>query len=289
MRCDWSAHSSSEFGHHEGVTARRGAQNLERELVDRLAAAGCVWPDDEARLVLDRAIDSDHARRLVERRAAGERLEYVLGSTSFASVRIEVGSPVFVPRPQTAILAVRAAELLTLVAEPVALDLFAGTAAIACAIKARVPRARVVAGELDPTSLDYARRNAARFGVEVCASDVDRGVPPELERSVDVLTANVPYVPTAALPVLARESMAEHTASLDGGDDGLRWTGELVACAPRWLRTDGWLLTEVGVDQVEAGSALLRAGRFDVADVIADVHGLPRILVARWPGAPAEA
>src|SRR3954465_13934291 len=131
-------------------------------VIERLRAAGSVFAEDEARLLGD-----DEA--LVARRIAGERLEHVLGWAEFCGLRIEVDPGVFIPRPQTERLAAHAASLRP----AVALDLFCGTGAIACVIKASNPDARVVAAELDERALACARRNAAQFGVEVLASDVD--------------------------------------------------------------------------------------------------------------------
>jgi release factor glutamine methyltransferase len=200
-------------------------------VVERLRAAGSVFAEDEARL-----LGGDEA--LVARRIAGERIEHILGWTEFCGLRIEVDPGVFIPRPQTEALAEKAAAL-----EPrTALDLFAGCGAIACVVKQRNQHARVVAAELDAAALASARRNGARFGVEVVASDVDAGVPPELEGQVDVLTANVPYVPTGELAFVPHAG--EPDAALDGGPDGLDWVRRVLAIAPRWLRPGGVLLYE---------------------------------------------
>jgi release factor glutamine methyltransferase len=201
------------------------------DVVQRLRAAGSVFAEDEARLLA-----GDEA--LIARRIAGERLEHVLGWVEFGGLRLEVDPGVFIPRPQTEALAEQAAAL-----QPaVALDLFAGCGAIACVVKARNPAARVVAAEADPAALACARRNGARLGVEVVPADVDYGVPAELEGRVDVLTANVPYVPTAELPFVPHDG--EPDEALDGGVDGLEWVQRVKEIAPRWLRRGGVLLYE---------------------------------------------
>jgi release factor glutamine methyltransferase len=204
---------------------------VHNDVVERLRAAGSVFAEDEAEL-----LGGDEA--LIARRIAGERLEHVLGWVDFGGLRLEVDPGVFIPRPQTEALAERAASL-----QPtVALDLFAGCGAIACVVKARTPATRVVAGELDPAAVACAQRNAARFGVEVYESDVDVGIPDELEGQVDVLTANVPYVPTSELPYVPHDG--EPPAALDGGPDGLAWVRRVFDAAPRWLRPGGTLLVE---------------------------------------------
>jgi release factor glutamine methyltransferase len=214
------------------------------DVVERLRAAGSVFAEDEARLLA-----GDEA--LIARRIAGERLEHVLGWVEFGGLRLEIDPGVFIPRPQTQALAEQAASL-----EPtVALDLFTGCGAIACVIKARNPAARVLAAEADPAALACARRNGGRFGVEVVAADVDDGVPAELEGLVDVLTANVPYVPTSELRFVPHDG--EPDAALDGGADGLGWVRRLKQVAPRWLRPGGVLLYEQPGD----GSAAERVVR----------------------------
>jgi release factor glutamine methyltransferase len=214
------------------------------DVVERLRAAGSVFAEDEARLLA-----GDEA--LIARRIAGERLEHVLGWVEFGGLRLEIDPGVFIPRPQTHALAEQAASL-----EPtVALDLFTGCGAIACVIKARNPAARVLAAEADPAALACARRNGGRFGVEVVAADVDDGVPAELEGRVDVLTANVPYVPTSELRFVPHDG--EPDAALDGGADGLDWVRLVKQVAPRWLRAGGVLLYEQPGD----GSAAERVVR----------------------------
>jgi release factor glutamine methyltransferase len=202
------------------------------DVVTRLRAAGSVFAEDEAAL-----LGGDEA--LIARRIAGERLEHVLGWVEFAGLRLEIDPGVFIPRPQTEALAARAAAL-----QPsVALDLFAGCGAIACVVKARNPGARVAAGELDPVALACARRNGERHGVEVFESDLDTGIPAGLERQVDVLTANVPYVPTPELAYVPHDG--EPDAALDGGPEGLDWIHRVADIAPGWLKPGGTLLMEL--------------------------------------------
>lgn len=231
----------------------RGASG-KRGIVHRLRRAGCVFAEDEAALILS---DGRDIESLVVRRERGEPLAHVLGWVTFGGLTVEVDPGVFVPRPQTVALADHAAALVP----SVALDLFAGAGAIASVIAARNPSARVVAAELDVH--ECLRANALRYGFDVVRADVDGGVPTELEGTVDVLTANVPYVPTGELQYVPHDG--EPVAALDGGDDGLDWTRRLVACAPRWLRRGGTVLTEVGETQVSAVVDLFEHAGFSVA------------------------
>ena len=127
-------------------------------------------------------------------------------------------------------------------------DLCTGAGAIAAAMAAARPRARVVGTELDPIAARCTRRNH----VEVFEGSLDERLPAALEGTVDVMTAVVPYVPTDALRLLPRDVQAfEPRLALDGGPDGTDLLAEVVRRAPRWLRPGGWLLLELGGDQAE--------------------------------------
>jgi release factor glutamine methyltransferase len=248
-----------------------------------LAAAGCVSARAEADWLLEEAAAEGSGepqggapvnrveqalRAMVARRVAGEPLQYVIGWAPFGLLRLAVGPGVFVPRPETETLADRAATHLRAAGEPrVAVDLCTGSGAIACFLAAEVPGARVLATELDPGALAWARVNAERYGVEVLTGDLDAPLPSELAGRVDVLCANVPYVPSGAiatLPIDVRDH--EPLLALDGGPDGLDVLRRLAARAGHWLAPGGRLLCEIGEDQAEAATALLaEAGLAEVA------------------------
>jgi release factor glutamine methyltransferase len=167
-------------------------------------------------------------------------------------------------------------------------DLCTGSGAIACFLAAEVPGARVVATELDPAALAWARPNTERYGVELLAGDLDAPLPGELAGRVDVLCANVPYVPSGAIPTLPRDVRDhEPRLALDGGPDGLDVLRRVAARAGRWLAPGGFLLCEIGEDQGEAAAALLAdAGLAEIA-VLPDMAGGDRVVEGRWgPGNP---
>jgi release factor glutamine methyltransferase len=271
----------------------------ERDTVARvtreLAAAGCVSAAAEARWLVEEAADPRALRAMVARRAAGEPLQYVVGWAPFGRLRLQVGAGVFVPRPETEGLADRAATRLRAAAPrelpdpvprwdktPVAVDLCTGSGAIACFLAAEVPGARVLATELDPAALAWARPNTARYGVELLAGDLDAPLPRDLAGRVDVLCANVPYVPSGAIPTLPRDVRDhEPRLALDGGPDGLDVLRRVAAAAGRWLAPGGFLLCEIGEDQGEAAAALLAgAGLAEIA-VLPDTAGGDRVVEGR--------
>jgi release factor glutamine methyltransferase len=244
----------------------------------RLAAAGCVAPEEEAAQLVDAARDRDELEALVGRRVTGEPLAWLVGAVDFCGLRVAVDAGVYVPRRHTELLARRAAALLPTAG--VAVDLCTGTGAIARVLQAAVPSALVVATDVDPGAVACAREN----GVDALIGDLDEPLPPALLGAVDVMTAVVPYVPTTALQFLPRDVVAfEPLDALDGGEDGLRLLSAVVARSTRWLRPGGWLLLELGGDQAVAVARDMHAAGFGEVAVIQDEEGDDRGIQGRHP------
>jgi release factor glutamine methyltransferase len=212
-------------------------------LIGWLRAAGCVFAEDEAALLVQAAAGPE-LDALVARRMAGEPLEFVLGWAAFAGLRIAVAPGVFVPRRRTEVLVGPA-----VAARPrVLVDLCCGTGAVGAAVAAIVPGVAVHATDLDPAAVRCARRNLP--GHHVYAGDLDAPLPAELRGRVDVLVANAPYVPTGAIATMPPEAREhEPPVALDGGADGLDVARRVVAAAPRWLRPGGTLAVETSLQQ----------------------------------------
>jgi release factor glutamine methyltransferase len=222
-----------------------------------LRAAGCVFAEDEARLLLDAGGDT---RTLVARRIAGEPLEWVLGWAEFADLRIVVQPGVFVPRRRTELLAAQA--IARLRPASVAVELCCGAAPVAAAILAEVPFVEVHAADVDPAAVACARENVPNGLVH--EGDLYDALPPTLRGRIDVIVANTPYVPTdevALMPVEARDH--EPRATLDGGPDGLALLRRISASAAEWLAPGGWVLIEVSERQLPTASAV-----FDAAGLV---------------------
>ncbi|HEY0948978.1 putative protein N(5)-glutamine methyltransferase, partial [Nocardioides sp.] len=188
------------------------------DLVATLRAAGCVFAEDEAALLAREAADDDALAAMVARRVAGEPLEQVVGFAEFLGLRVAVASGVFVPRLRTTLLAQRAAQVLR--PGDVAVDLCCGTGAVGMALLAAVPGAEVHAADIDPAAVACARRNLPVDRVH--EGDLYDALPGSLRGRVDVVAANAPYVPTAAIATMPPEARDhEHRVALDGGPDGL--------------------------------------------------------------------
>jgi release factor glutamine methyltransferase len=267
------------------AAATTAGRELRAWATGELAAAGCVSATAEADWLLDEAHDPEALRAMVARRVAGEPLQYVIGWAPFGRLRLRVGPGVFVPRPETESLADRAAAFLRRRPTPrVAVDLCTGSGAIACFLAAEAPGTRVLATELDPGALAWARANAERHGVELLAGDLDEPLPAELAGHLDVLCANVPYVPSGAIATLPTDVRDhEPRLSLDGGPDGLDVFRRLAGRAAHWLAPGGRLFAEIGEDQAAAAAALLTgAGLAEVA-VHQDLVGRDRIVEGSRP------
>ncbi len=231
-------------------------------LVARLRAAGCVFAEQEAEILL-LAGDSDAEREdMIVRRVAGEPLEHVVGWAAFCEVRVSVEPGVFVPRHRSGLLAARAAALAALVAgTPVVVDLCCGAGAIGAVVRARVPAVELHAADVDPVAVACARRTLG-VGAAVYEGDLDAPLPAGLRGRVDVLVASTPYVPRDAIALMPPEAREhEPRRALDGGDDGLDVVRRLAAAAPGWLRPGGHLLVESAESQsLAARAALADAG-----------------------------
>ncbi|MFD5558395.1 putative protein N(5)-glutamine methyltransferase [Streptomyces sp. NPDC127068] len=234
------------------------------ELAAGLRAAGCVFAEDEARLILATARTPDEATAMAARRASGPPLEHVLGWAEFLGLRIAVGPGVFVPRRRTEFLASCAVALTSrrLPAPPVVVDLCCGSGAVGAAVLTAVPGAELVASDIDPTAVRCARRNVEPRGGRVLTGDLFDALPAALRGRVDVLIANVPYVPSGEVALLPGEARDhEPLVALDGGADGLDVLRRVAVGAPYWLGPNGVLLVETsGTQAPHAVAAFRRAG-----------------------------
>ncbi len=225
----------------------------------RLRTAGCVFAEDEADVLIAAAETPNHLAAMVDRRVAGEPLEHVVGWTEFAGLRIAVEPGVFRPRPRTEFLVSQAIAL----ARPpaVVVDLCCGSGAVGAALFAALDEIELYAADVDPAAVRCARRNVAAHG-QVFEGDLFDPLPARLEGSIDILVANVPYVPTDAIELMPPEArIHEPRVALDGGADGLDVLRRVSAEAPRWLAPSGHLFVETSEHQApQAVEAFSRDG-----------------------------
>lgn len=267
----------------------------------RLAEAGVPSARFDAEVLLAEALGIDRGRipiaddatpeqvaayeALLARRAAREPLQHILGRAYFGPLTLAVGPGVFVPRPETELLAVWAARQVTRGAAIV--DLCAGSGALGLYLAATVPDSRVVLVERDPAALDYLRRNAATAALAGTATVLDADVRDpalparltELLGTVDLVVSNPPYVPEGA--DLDREAAADPAAALFSGADGLDLIRDLAPLAAGLLAAGGAVAVEHD-DSNGAGTAeQLRAAGFGGVAEHRDLAGRPRYVTGR--------
>ncbi|GAA2518627.1 putative protein N(5)-glutamine methyltransferase [Streptomyces gobitricini] len=215
-----------------------------------------MFAEDEAELLLSTARTPDELDAMVERRAAGLPLEHVVGWAEFRGLRITVDEGVFVPRRRTEFLVTQAESL----APPgaVVVDLCCGSGALGAALVSALGSAELYAADIDPAAVRCARGNVTAAGGRVYEGDLYEPLPDELRGRVDVLLANVPYVPTEEVGLLPAEARVhEARVALDGGEDGLDVLRRVTAEAPAWLAPGGKLLFETSERQAAAAAAVV--------------------------------
>lgn len=221
------------------------------DVATRLRAAGCVYAEDEARLLMAAARTGDELDALVARRVAGDPLEHVLGWAELCGLRIAVDPGVFVPRRRSELLARQAVAQARARADPGPvhlLDMCCGSGALAAVVSASVDQVSPFAVDIDPAAAACARRNLP--AERVFHGDLYAPLPSHLRGQFDVVVANAPYVPTAQLQFLPAEArLHEARIACDGGPDGLDVHRRLIAQAPTWLATGGVLLVEANAEQ----------------------------------------
>lgn len=239
---------------------------MDVDVVARLRAAGCVFAEDEARVLVEAARGPEELALLTARRVAGLPLEQVVGWAEFCGLRVVVEPGVFVPRRRT--------EFLVRVAVGVArsgsvvVDLCCGSGAVGAAVVDRVAGVELHAVDVDPAAVACARRNVG--AARVYAGDLYEPLPVSLAGRVDVLVANAPYVPTEAIGLMPPEAREhEPRVALDGGSDGLDVQRRVIAGAARWLAPGGRLLVETGARQASGTVAAFAAGGLR-AEVVSD-------------------
>lgn len=265
-----------------GITeARRDAAVLLAHLIGRDQTYLIAYAERELA-----GADIGRYRAAVERRAAGEPLQYITGHQEFFNLDFAVTPDVLIPRPETELLVETALELLGATDERRAVcDVGTGSGCIIISLLHERPQLRGVATDISPDALKVAARNAAQHGVggrlEFVAADCLDALSPERAR-FSLIASNPPYVTEMALPHLQRE-VREHEphVALTPGGDGISIIGRLLRDAPSFLEAGGHLLLEIGFDQHEAVPGLIDTRVWTLLDIHKDLQGIPRTVALR--------
>lgn len=255
-------------------------------VVRRLRAAGCVFAEDEARLLVSASAEPDELAAMVARRVAGFPLEQVLGWAEFGGIRVTVEPGVFVPRRRTEFLvriaAGQAREAALRAGRPdgplVIVDMCCGSGAVGAALAADLAddlgRVVVHATDIDPVAVRCASGNLTQFGGEVHEGDLYEPLPSHLQGQIDILAVNAPYVPSGEVALMPPEArLHEPRAALDGGTDGLGIQRRVAAGAAAWLGPDGRLLIETSERQAAQTVAAVADGGLVPRVLSSDMFG----------------
>ena len=280
-------------------------RTLVAEATERLVAAGNENAAQEARWIAERAGGYDTAElilaldapvtvrsatffhRMLDRRAAGEPLQYVLGRWPFRSLELMVDRRVLIPRPETEVLAQHALDECDRLGAKVAVDLGTGSGALALALLAERPGLEVWATDASTDALDVARANLAGLGTRavrgrLVAGDWFAALPDDLRGRIDLIVTNPPYVADDEAPDLPADVREwEPAEALFSGPSGLEDIERILAEAPSWLARPGAVLVELAPHQTAAAVRLARAAGFATATTWPDLTGRDRILHAR--------
>lgn len=238
-----------------------------------------AWPEAE----LDDAVHR-HVERLIERRATGEPIAYILGSREFWSLEISVTPDVLIPRPETeGLVEIALAEVTARgFVEPALLDIGTGSGCIALSLTHELPAAQVTAVEASSDALAVAHRNALRLAKSNIEWIEGQWLAPLAERRFDVIVSNPPYVRSDDPHLNSGDVRFEPRGALDGGPEGLDAIRVLARDAGTHLAPGGLLALEHGANQAEAVADILARAGWSRIETRTDLAGLPRFALARW-------
>jgi release factor glutamine methyltransferase len=220
-------------------------------------------------------------REAVERRAAGEPLQYITGVQDFFEREFRVTPDVLIPRPETELLVEAALQVIG--DAPFICDVGTGSGCIAVTLLCEISQARAVAVDKSPAALEIAKLNAGDLlvadRVVFLVSDCFESLDPR-EYQFDLIASNPPYVSAEVLAGLQRE-VRDHEPflALSPGPDGLSIIRRLLLEAPAFLKPNGYLIMEIGFDQGEKVQSLIDPRVWRLLELRPDLQGIPRIVI----------
>ncbi len=229
----------------------------------------------------------DQLNRMLQRRANGEPLQYIIGDADFMGYKIFVNPSVLIPRPETEILVDSAIEAFKdRMEEPIKiLDLGTGSGNIAIALSKHFKKARIKAIDISVESLRMAKRNALLNDVEdriefVCCRMENYLKNNLINERFDLIISNPPYVETSQLKELPEDVKREPRIALDGGWDGLRYFRLIIEQSPLFLENNGFIFLEIGDNQDTRITSMLQKTQFAKVELIKDYVGTNRVISA---------
>lgn len=276
------AHATRFLNENSNRDARRDANLLLAHVLNRDLTFLIAHNDEFLSLQ-----ENEQFWRLIERRASGEPLQYIVGKQEFFELEFEVNKNVLIPRPETEFLVEAALEILRAQKNKFFCDVGTGSGCIAVSILKNVPNASAVIVDISPQALNLAQTNASKHKVlnnlqsvrSDCFDTFDK-IPLLRNAKFSVIVSNPPYIPIADSETLQRE-VRDHEPhdALFSGKDGLDVVRKLLNQAPQYLHKNGWLLFEIGFKQSDQMHGLIDKKTWKLKEIRADLQGIPRIVV----------
>ncbi len=260
-----------------------------------LAEAGIAEAQLDARLLLEYVCGTDHNTLLVHgereveepkstaycdlilQRVAHTPLAYIKGTQEFMGLEFSVNKQVLIPNQDTETLVEEAMRLMHDGMR--VLDLCTGSGCIALSLLHYTNDTSAVATDISEAALTVAVQNAGQLKLTERVSFAETDLFPVQKEKFDLIVSNPPYIPTEVIETLAPEVKDhEPRLALDGTEDGLSFYRRIIRTAPEWLFESGWLILEIGYDQGEAVSAMMRENGFRDIEVIRDLGGKDRVV-----------
>ncbi len=221
---------------------------------------------------------------LVQKRAARQPLQYLLGEWPFLSLTLSVGQGVLIPREDTELLVHTAVQHLPESVPLTVLDLCAGSGAVGLGVVSMRPKARVTCVERFDAAWHYLQQNTAKyqtkFPVQTIQADILDPLTPTQFSPVDAILSNPPYITTADLASLQAEVLREPATALDGGPDGLLFYRALASLWAPLLKPSGFLAVEIGEGQAQAVRQLFSHAGLAHCETFCDLSGMERVILA---------
>lgn len=266
---------------------------------EALEASGCPDPAIDSRWIAEDVLhmtpselrfEANHIpaaeqletmNQCLQRRIAGEPVQYILRRADFMGMQLYVDSRVLIPRQDTETLVEMVIIALQKKRNPKVLDLCAGSGAIGLSIASLVPGAQVTLADISTGALDVVKKNAHALGLDVTIRHGDLFKAVNREK-FDLIASNPPYIPAEDMLQLQREVQFEPKLALEAGEDGLDFYRRIAAEAGQHLNPEGMLYLEVGAGEAEDVLKLVQNG-IDCAEsgIIKDLNGIERIVWAK--------
>lgn len=284
------------------------AREILKEAVEKLQMEDVSTPQLDAEVILSNLLQMERIKlhiypemeisreicqkfwSAVEKRLNSMPVQYIVNQQEFMGLELWVEEGVLIPRGDTEILVEKVLEIYQQYYSSKAikvLDIGVGSGAITVSIAKLIGQSKVYGIDISPKALEVANKNALKHGVENRITFLQGSLfePIEdknLEKSLDLVVSNPPYIPRKTIETLSKEVKDyEPSLALDGGEDGLDFYREIVKKAPNFLKEEGWLVFEIGYDQGEALQEMMMKEGFVDVEVITDLAGLDRVVLGR--------